>query len=201
MKDVLQFEQANEILRPYYRGLVKCLDKCIADCNTLCDTFSTDSPSTFKPRTKGSFFADRLRVHLSNEFPFDPNIRFVEIHGALNIVIGEKIAIRFNKMDFNFKVSINKRTKPSKKFLNQLPIKGIEDLTYVWGGFAPDKIWSTIVGYYLTCFNGYLNWHYDMGRHQVMQQLPLEIPSVQEFKRVKPKSPKEGGKKKTGTND
>lgn len=202
MKSILQFAEANEILKPYYAGLIKCLDKCMEESNTLCDIFSNEYPANFKNRTKGSFIADRLKVHLTKEFGADSNIRFVEIRGALGIVVAEKLVIRFNKMDEKFRVSINKKTKSSNKYLNQLPIEGIEDLTYVWGGFNPDKIWSKILGYYLTCSNGNLNWQYDMGRDNVAQQLSLEIPAKQTPKRVKPKKRKDGDStERTGTND
>lgn len=200
MKQVLQFNEADKILNPYYEKLVKCLDLSIEDCNLLYDTFSKEAPATFKARTKGSFFSDRFKVHAENEFSNDPNVRFIELRGAFGIIIGEKIVIRFNKMDNNFQVSINKRTKASKKYLNQLPIEGIEEMTYVWGGFTPDKIWSSIVGYFLTCVNGHLNWHYDIGRHQSIQQLIIEIPTEQKTKRVTPKKQSDNIEK-TGTND
>lgn len=202
MKQILQFNEADPILKPYYEKLVKCLDLSMGDCNTMCDTFSQEFPSTFKARTKGSFFSDRFRVHATNEFGSDPNVRFVEIRGAFGIVIGEKLVIRFNKMDRKMQVSINKYTKTSKKYINQIPMPGIEDLTYVWGGFTPDKIWSSISGYFLTCVNGNLNWHYDIGKHQSLQQLTIEIPTKQKTKRVTPKK-KKGGDEigKTGTND
>lgn len=202
MKTILQFKEADEILNPYYNGMKSCLDKCMIECNALCDMFSTTDPAYFKNRTKGSFFADRLRIHLEKEFGNDANVRFVEIRGALGMVVAEKLVIRFNKMDEKFKVSINKKTKSSKEFIHQFPIEGLEELTYVWGGFNPDKIWSKILGYYLTCVNGNLNWHYDMGRNNMTQQLAIEMPTKQTTKRVKPKTRKDGGSiEKTGTND
>jgi hypothetical protein len=204
MKKILQFEEANKHLQPYYEGIKKCLDKCIGDCNLLSDSFSNEQPASFKNRTKGSFIADRLRVHLSNEFANDSNVKFVEIRGALGLIIAEKIVIRFNKMDEKFRVSINKKTRSSKRYLFQLPIEGLEDLTYVWGGYNPDKTWNFIIGYYLTCFNGTLQWQYDMGRNNITQQLGFEIPAANKptTKRVKPKKSKDNNSdEKTGTND
>ncbi|HTE24945.1 hypothetical protein [Flavitalea sp.] len=202
MKTILQFEDANEILKPYYSALIKCLDKSFADCNAMSNFFSTQNPAHFKPRTKGSFIADRLKIHLGNQFDADSNIRFVEIKGALAVVIQEKLVVRFNKIDQRLRMSINRRTKSSKRYLNQIPMEGLEDMTYVWGGYMPDKIWSTINGYYLTCYNGNLNWHYDMGKNSSLQQLSIEIPQDKAAKRVKPKTRQgSNSNKKTGTED
>lgn len=192
---ILSFEEADIYLSPYYERIVRCLGKCFEDCNKLYDTFSTDRPAHFKNRTKGSFIADRLPVHMQEEFADDINVKLVYIGSVFGIIISEKIFIRFNKMDEKFGVSINKKTASTRKFLNQGILDGLpEDITLVWGGFNPDKPWSQILGYYLACFNGSLNWHYDIGRGNSTEQLRIDI-------QVKPTQPKRVRVKKTKKDD
>jgi len=203
MKQILTFEEADKYLSPYYERIVRILDKCFEDCVLLYDTFSKDAPATFKNRTKGSFIADRLKERMQLEFNGDSNIQFANVGSVFGIVVSEKIFIRFNKMDRSFGVSINKNTRATKRFLNQNVLGGLpEDVTLVWGGFNPDKPWTKALGHYLTCYNGSLNWHYDMGRGGATQQLTINIPPAKPAPsrvRAKKNKDKETGIDKTGT--
>lgn len=207
MRNVLQFQEVNELLHGYYKPVMNIMDEAIQDCNKLYSLFADNSPTIFKGRTKGSFINDRLKQRMQDFFYNDSNIRIVEYRGIFGVIVCEKIFIRFNKMDAHFSTAINKKTKQTQKFMRQAEINGFPaHVTLIWGGYNPDSSWSFINGYYLVCFNSGVEWHYDMGRDIASQQLALtlEIPVHIETtkKRVTPKKkPNEEQIKKTGTDN
>lgn len=206
MKNVLQFAEADLLLNRYYKPVMDLLDRCIADCNRLYAVFSEESPANFKGRTKGSFINDRLKTRMQEHFQGDKNIRVVEYRGIFGIIVANRIFIRFNKMDENFRTAINKKTKQTRRFMSQAELHGFPaNVTLVWGGYNPDFTWSVINAYYLVCFNDGVEWSYDMGREQSSQQLSLDLQPQQEKakkRRVTPKrKPNDDQKQITGTNN
>ena len=77
------------------------------------------------------------------------------------------------------------------------------EATLIWGGFTPDRTWSKIDSYYLVCFHYGLNWHYDIGRNERIEQLSIELPITTEksIRRVRAKKVKTGSDSKEGTNN
>lgn len=208
MKPFLDFNEANQILEPYYLVIRDVIKQSFDDTNEIKEFFASKGLFLHqKPRSKGSTINDVLKTRFSTIFSEDKNVSVID-NGVVGLLIHNKIFIRFNKMNDNFSLSVQK-TKSLKNYYKQgeNKIDGIsEDVTILFGGFVTDKAWAELKGYFLTCYNDSLVWYYDLNK-TVIQQTAIDFaekPQEQKKRLSTKKKPKDDqtgtdGVVKTGT--
>lgn len=190
------------MVRPYFNLIKDVQQKSFLKTVAIKDMFIEQQvPIVIKPRSKGSIISDCIKVYLEMALANDENAKVIDLNDIPALLIGDKILIRFNKMDEKYQTSIQKR-KGYWKFINQgEKIEGFDpEIVRMWAGYIPiDKQWSDIARYFLVCFDaGHVIWFNNLTDNSTVEQLSIYIPPPK-TRRTKPKKKDDGGEQETKT--
>lgn len=188
-RNILTFEEANQILAPHYPKIAKSILEGFEDFQktSICISERIGFFQS-KTRTKACLIHDLISNRIKLNFLGEDKIEVGEWNGIFGLKISENILIRFKKLNEDYSSS-SLPTKQSRAYLKQLPIEGFPDEpTFLFAGYIPDKSWTGVKGLYITCWNGNENvWVNNILKHISSTQTTLSIETkVQEpVKRVK----------------
>lgn len=144
---ILTREQADEILKPYYDDLLRCVQSGLDQFLQLPDSLRAVS----RPRTLANLLNDTIRSDAVRRFQDDVQVSMnLEHEGAL-FIFAEKIALRFKKVDADL-MPRNVRTARQHDIAEQqLELSGVTIPTVVNLGYQPNVIFTEIRSVSLIC--------------------------------------------------
>ncbi|HTQ14667.1 MAG TPA: hypothetical protein VMH86_12410 [Rhizomicrobium sp.] len=137
-------EQAKvmDTLAPFLKRLYVLFDGAI-------DLYTEKYPADVRAQHTDRAAANNVYCHawhaLELEFSEEPDFRFRELKGRLNVLlIGDAIVLRLKKVDANGRWR-NHKSKQQAKFDGQLPLPGLPpEATRVVLGYQPDAAFSCV---------------------------------------------------------
>lgn len=176
-REIRTLENAKEIIEPYHKELVKCIQKGFDSYIALKDFANDKQVVDFEKRTKAGIVHDHIKANISETFSDTAGVKIGTFNKVFGMNINNQLFVRFKKMDVNFKIS-NNMTKQHKKYMRQHDIDGFpEKPTFLFAGYIPDANWLNINGIYLACWNGdNLEWYDEAGNYSY-EQLTIKLDS------------------------
>jgi hypothetical protein len=175
MKQILGFDEAMEILAPYYNSIIEAMKGGFDDFSKVLQLSAEHiHPVEFQNRTKANLVHDYIAQRIVNLFhdKQGDGIKTGKFSQIFGVLVDSKVFIRFKKMDKYFNVS-NYRTPQHKKYMHQRPIEGLStEPTYLFAGYIPDASWAALSGIYVACWNGeVLQWIDEAGKRHSEQMV------------------------------
>ena len=206
-RQIFRLKEAQPILQTVHQDLVNVIQSGFGDWLKIREFSETlgGGPIEYKPRTKAGIIHDHIEKHVRTSFSGQEGIQVDDFNGVFGMVLQEDLFIRFKKMDDTFSVR-NLYTGQHVKYMGQQQIDGFpEKPTFLFAGYIPDRLWLSIKGIYVACWQGEsLEWVDEFGRYTAEQAIldfdQKEDKAIDEIERrinVKGK----GVQRKTGTDD
>jgi hypothetical protein len=181
-KKLLDYDEADEILKPYYDSIVASIYKGYNDFK-LMQSIMSDSGNLadFEIRTRASFIHDQIRKHLTQCFENNSNVSVGQFNKLFGIVIEKKMFIRFKKINSNYSTS-NINTIQTRNFSMQTGIEGIpEQVTHLSAGYTPNRFWTDIQDIQIMCKIGeQLRWSKNLNSHIEQLEFKFETKNTTE---------------------
>lgn len=114
------------------------------------------------PITRASIVHDHIIDRASRYLQASPHLRLHDARGLKALVIADRYAIRFKKLDENG-ISRNQPTKQVQDFREQMQLPGINAIYNLEAGYVLDDLETGISRICITCPNGGRNyWEYEL---------------------------------------
>lgn len=205
-RKILDKEEAIQILSPFSARISQAVSEAFNHYVAL-EAMGNEQVvfMDFKNRTKAGIIHDIIEVKIKEIFHDEPQVQIGMWNGIFGLLIGDKLFIRFNKIDKGHLPS-HYPTKQAKKFLNQTIIHGLPDEpTLLFVGYHPDKTWSKIKSIEVVCIDAYKPyWAFDLISQAGFEQLSLfseNVSNPEELNERRVKIKPEVKKKSTGTDN
>lgn len=114
------------------------------------------------PITRANIVHDHIVDRASRYLQTSPRLRLHDARGLKALVIDDRYAIRFKKLDESG-ISRNQPTKQVQDFREQMPLPGINAVYNLEAGYVLDDLETGISRICITCPNGGRNyWEYEL---------------------------------------
>jgi hypothetical protein len=155
MRNLISNEEKEQIALKYYERIVKVKYKALRDLHDVVNLKGTEIENfNLDPTTLATLLNNFIRIRMKEEFFDEVEVEFDKVNRLFCMKISRKVALRFNKMSKNLKIS-PAITRQSKLYKNQLSIEGLEDsLTLFYGGYVMDSTWSSFKNIFIVCRKG-----------------------------------------------
>lgn len=177
VKNIPTEKQAESELKPYYDEINQCIKDGINDYLT----YDSHRAVIQTNRTKANLIRDYIVNHAKVTFQNRDNVRLHEKGGLFVVLINDKFAIRFKKLNKD-KLSSNVPTGQSLKFSHQYAISfpDFEIKTVnLDAGYVSDTNYTFIDGIknaFLVCRNGgNIHWSLELSSAESTITIPIEF--------------------------
>lgn len=213
MRNLVELNEAQTILEPFYNNLVECIEGGFEDFKSVDQFANTNfsTPVSYNKRTKATLVHDHIRRRVIEAFENMGNgIEAKDWKDIFALKINDDMFVRFKK--FNSSRYTGKYYLPGyptpqfKQFLKQGQISGFPDKpTFIFVGYIPNFNWTEIDGIYIACWLGdTCLWIDDVGRYSLEQLNLFKQKNEEEpvpVRRVRVKENLKNKDSKTGTDN
>jgi hypothetical protein len=190
-------EEARELLIPFAQSFYEAITGGFQDYKTYDSGRGHIHNKTVKSNLVRSYVVDRLKKLVIE----NSNLRLIEKQRMLVVAIGDKLRVRFKKLDKKYR-SQNVRTKQSLEFRNRTITFNGQQALPMDAGWRVDRLYNEISDVHFVCPDGVGNlWRIPLTdlAAQKGQAVFFPVPENEIIQIVTPKPGKESGnRKKTG---